>query len=258
MAFDPSASYDRKKCRGCGVCSAVCPVSAVNADRNGLVVSFSSICIGCGHCGCYCPWNCFGLEAVDGSPESSLEGEITALIKNRRSTRKYLKRDLSQKTLDSLLEPVGYSPTGHNDQGIRVMVLSGGEKVRRRAVEPVVRLLRAVDSFRLVTLLAGSGRKTVERLRQGEDLIAWGAPCVLFFSAPLRNVTGPSDCVIAASLVSLKAEAMGLGSLWNGVLRILSPFLGFGRASAVLCVGYPEMRKYQKLPVRRWKRLDPD
>ncbi len=225
-------------------------------DSAGRVVSFSSMCIGCGHCGCYCPWNCFGLEPVDDGCKESQEGALTAIINNRRSSRSYLDKDLSEEVIRDILSPVGYSPTGHNDQGIQVTVLRGKENVMNRVVVPLVRLVRILDSFRLVSLLAGPGRTSVKRLREGEDLITWGAPCVLLFRAPRRNVTGSTDCVIAASLVSIKAEAMGLGTLWNGILKVLAPFLGLGRASAVLCVGYPGIRKYQKLPEREWKRRD--
>ncbi len=253
-AFDPRASFRADLCRGCGICSSVCPVSAVNTDQAGRVVSFSSLCIGCGHCGCYCPWNCFELESFDEDHKAPLEETINAIIENRRSSRNYLDKELSEDVVRDILSPVGYSPTGHNDQGIRVTVLLGRDNVRNRVVAPLVRLVRILDRFRLISLLAGPGKTFVKRLREGEDLITWGAPCVLLFRAPWRNVTGAADSVIAASLVSLKAEAMGLGTLWNGVLKILSPYLGLGRASAVLCVGYPGLRKYQKLPEREWKR----
>ena len=254
MVFDPALAYRKELCTGCGICSSVCPVSAVRTGTGGKVVSFGSSCIGCGHCGCYCPSDCFALEPLDESDKTSPEGLIDSVIRNRRSTRIFLSRPLSEDVLQSVLEPVGYAPTGHNDQGIQVLVLTGCENVRKKLVDPLVRIVRILDLFRLVTLLAGPSREHVRRLRRGEDLITWGAPCVLFFKAPLRNVTGSADCVIAATMVSMKAEAMGIGTLWNGVLKILSPFLGTGRASAVICLGYPRLKKYHRLPERTWKK----
>jgi nitroreductase len=171
--------------------------------------------------------------------------------------RIYLKEDLADPVIDEMLSPVGLSPTGHNDQGLRVTVVSGADRVQKKLVRPVLRILAFADSLRLVTLLSGRARPMVRRLRAGEDLLAWGAPCVLFFHAPLKNVTGSADTVIAAAAVEIKARAMGLGTLWNGVLKILSPLLGMGRSGAVLCVGYPGVRNRWKLPGRRWTRRQP-
>ena len=251
--FDPGKRFQRELCTGCGVCLQVCPLSAVRTDPTGLVASFARTCIGCGHCGCYCPSNCFRLEAATDGDKSPPEELLSRIIENRRSLRTYLDKELDENVITSLLSPVGYSPTGHNDQGIQVSVLAGREHVRKRVLIPIVRVLRILDCFRLISLMAGSGRSLLQRLKEGEDLITWGAPCILLFKAPMRNVTGSTDCVIAASLVSVKAETMGIGTLWNGVLKVLAPFLGLGRASAVICVGYPALKKYQNLPEREWK-----
>lgn len=252
MGFSPSERFRGDNCTACGICSSVCPVSAVITDGPGQVLSFSSLCIGCGHCGCYCPANCFGLPSVDDANNYPSYGVLDTIIKRRRSTRSYTGTQLTCEEIDSLLEPVGYSPTGHNDQGIRITVINGRESIERTVVTPVLRLIRFADCFRLLTLLSGPGKVHLKRLKTGEDLVTWGAPCVLLFSAPLRNVTGNSDAVIAAATVSLKAESMGLGTLWNGVVKILAPFLGLGRCYAAICVGHPMLKQKQSVPGRIW------
>lgn len=255
-SFDPGASFMAETCTGCGICSSVCPVSAVVTDQEGMVVSFLGTCIRCGHCGAYCPNDCYGLPPVTDAENSSLEGRIDALFRNRRSVRSYLEEPLDEAALASILEPVGLSPTGHNDQGLRVRVISGRKAVEDRLVRPLVRLLKIADCLGLVSLFAGPARPMVKRLKRGEDLITWGAPCVLLFSAPLGNVTGGTDAVIAASMVAVKAEAAGIGTLWNGVVRIFAPLLGLGRCSAALCAGHPRLRKFQRVQERDWKRID--
>jgi len=200
--------------------------------------------------------NCYGLPSIPDPGNASQEEHITAIMRNRRSTRKYTGREISGAELTSLLEVVGYSPTGHNDQGIHVTVINGRTKVNMLITRPVVRTLRILDPFGLLTLLPGPGRNFLKRLRGGEDLITWGAPCVLLIRAPLRNVTGKADSLIAASMVSIKAEAIGLGTLWNGVVKMIAPFLGLGRCSIAMCVGFPGLRKYQMVPGRNWSRQD--
>ncbi len=256
MVFDPGSSFRGDLCTGCGICSSVCPVSAVVTSSRGRVASFLGTCIRCGHCGAYCPENCFGLPGVAEADNSSLEEQIDVLFRNRRSLRSYRDTPPDQEVLSSILEPVGLSPTGHNDQGVRVRVILGRKAIEDRVVKPVARLLRIVDCLGLVSLLAGPAGPMVKKLKKGEDLITWGAPCVLLFSAPLGNVTGATDAVIAAAMVSIKAEASGLGTLWNGVVNILAPLLGLGRSSAVLCIGYPLLKKRQRVPERDWKRID--
>ncbi len=255
--FDVRGEFLQERCTGCGICSRVCPVSAVVTGPGGRVESFSSICIGCGHCGAHCPGNCWDLEPLEDQGDMPLARCVDWLFASRRSVRVFGNVDLPDAVIDEMLSPVGLSPTGHNDQGLRVTVVSGADRVRGKLVRPVLRLLALVDCFRLVTLLSGKARPMVRRLHAGEDLLAWGAPCVLFFHAPLRNVTGSADTVIAAVAVEMKARAMGLGTLWNGVLKILSPLLGMGRSGAVLCVGYPAVRNRWKLPERRWTRRQP-
>lgn len=255
--FHPEELFTAEKCTRCGICSMVCPASAVLTGDDGRVKGFSRMCIGCGHCGCYCPANCFSLEPAD-SFFAGLPGEDRVLrqMAERRSVRHFQSNDIKPETLDQLLRAVGYSPTGRNSQGIRVTVINGSSAVRRKIVMPVVRLVRILDCCRLLSLMAGPSRGMVRKLASGTDLLAWGAPCVLLFSAPRRNVTGTADALIAASMVAFHAESMGMGTLWNGVVRILAPFLGLGRSSAVLCVGYPALRKRYLVPPREWKRRD--
>jgi nitroreductase/Pyruvate/2-oxoacid:ferredoxin oxidoreductase delta subunit len=252
MIFRPESVYRSDLCTACGVCSGVCPADAVRTDSSGRVVSFSSSCIGCGHCGCYCPSRCFGLPAVDDKDAMPEEEKLQFLFKNRRSTRKFSRREIDRAVLTALLEPVGYAPTGQNAQGLIVDVVLGEQKVRQLIFEPFVKLVKLIDCFRLLTVLPGPGKEFVKKLRNGEDFVTWNAPCVLLFRAHRRNVTGRTDAVIAATMVSTKAESMGLGSFWNGIIQIVSPLLGLKRCYAVLCVGYPSHKKFSYIPERDW------
>ena len=255
MTFKPQDNFDRAKCNHCGICVSVCPESAIETDSSGRITSFTSACIGCAHCGCYCPLNCFDLPP-DQQDILPSEVQIQSLYETRRSTRAFSDRSIDEKVLQSLLEPVGFSPTGQNAQGIIVDVLLGRESIDRLILNPIIKLVRILDCFRLLTLLSGSAGKIIKKLRNGEDVVCWNAPCVLLFRAPAANVTGKTDAVIAATMVSIKAEALGLGSLWNGVVQMTSPILRVSRSHAVLCIGYPALKRYQQIPERDWKRSD--
>ncbi len=251
MVFNPKQSFENTTCNACGICSLVCPEGSIKTDESGVVISFESTCIGCGHCGCYCPSNCFSLpeENCGNIPKSE---QMQNLFETRRSVRHFQERQVDEAVIRSLLEPVGFSPTGQNAQGIAVEVILGRNAIQKLVVDPLVKMVQILDSFRLLSLFAGKSRGAVTKIRNGEDIITWKAPCILLFRAPAGNVTGKTDAVIAAAMVSMKAEAMGLGTFWNGVVQLASVFLKVKRSHAVLCVGYPLLKKYQRIPERNW------
>ena len=251
MVFDPAKRFLPERCTACGICSSVCPASAITPDRTGKPVIASSCCIGCGHCGCYCPSNCFSLEPMI-DDNTSLEGQIDSIFKNRRSTRSFKDQELSDNDISVLLEPVNWTPTGRNSQGIRVDLIRGRGKIEKLVLHRFLRILRFLDCFGMVTLLAGSQRTFVRRLKSGDDLLTWGAPCVLLFRTSWRSVTPVEDALIAASSVAFKAESTGMGTMWSGVIKILAPVMGLGRCHAVLLAGFPALKKYQHVPARKW------
>ncbi|PIE51259.1 hypothetical protein CSA37_12680 [Candidatus Fermentibacteria bacterium] len=255
MVFNPAERYLQNRCTGCGICSSICPTCSIRATPEGKPSYFAHTCIGCSHCGVYCPENCFDLEPAAGS-EGVSPVQVDELFKLRRSVRRFKAADLSADELEELLKPLNWTPTGRNDQGITVKVLSGRAAVEEKLVNKFTGILRAVDCFRAVTLMAGPGRDFIRRLRKGEDLLAWGAPCVLLFSSSVKSATPVQDSLIAASAVAMKAEAMGLGTLWGGFIRYAAPLTGLGRCHTALCVGQPVLRKYQMAPERKWKRID--
>jgi Pyruvate/2-oxoacid:ferredoxin oxidoreductase delta subunit/nitroreductase len=251
MAYKPGERFHTDSCNACGVCSTVCPEDSILTDKAGKVVAFTSTCIGCGHCGCYCPSNCFNLSEISAG-ESAGEDQLQNLFETRRSVRFFKNRTPDREVISSLLAPVGFAPTGQNAQGITVEVILGRERIEKLVVKPLVRLVKVLDCFRLLTLVAGSSRGAIKKIRNGEDIITWKAPCVLLFRAPMGNVTGKTDAVIAAAMVSVRAEAMGMGSFWNGVVQVASSILRVQKSHAVLCVGYPLYKKHQQVPERDW------
>lgn len=263
--FSPESVFDAASCSACGRCSVVCPVSAVSPDREGRPVFDAGRCIACGHCAAFCPSGAFGLpepEAVEPcGPESLL-----SLMRNRRSTRFFDAGGVTDAELERLLEPVGFSPTGVNACGLAVRAYRDREALALGAgIVRTARLLGRCGLLRILGALTGTG-PFLQREAAGEDLVFRNAPLVLFFYAPRRNPTSLSDGIIAATLVMTGAEAMGLGTFWNGVALALYPLMrGWRRSSgarrgmrlcAVLCAGRPAWRA-RPVPPRDWELLGP-
>ncbi len=253
MIYEPSKKFQKDLCTGCGICSTVCPQSAIITDNNGIVVSFNE-CINCGHCGCYCPQNCFNLKSVADYSLSAAD-IVQHLFERRRSVRVFNDEPISDTILQSLLEPIGCAPTGRNAQGLTVEVLSDREVIKKVIVKPLIKAIQVIDSVGLISLVAGSERHLIRKLKKNIDLITYNAPCILLFKAPISNPTGKTDSIIAATMVSIKAESLGLGVFWNGIIQLSSIFLPIKRKHAVLCIGYPALKQYQRAPLRQWKQF---
>jgi nitroreductase len=183
------------------------------------------------------------------------------LLSRRRSVRRFDGSAIGDDELASLLEVAGYSPTGTNACGIRILVFRNERAGRlhidaRRALRP----LWCSGLLRLAGAVSGM-TPFLKRFMGGEDLIFRQAPLVLFFFAPAGNPTARDDGVIAASLVMVAAESMGLGSFWNGIAKVLYPMVsrwkpsrsagGRMRLCAVLCLGRP-LYQGRALPPRDW------
>ncbi len=151
-----------------------------------------------------------------------------------------------------------------NLQGITVRVVWGTDAVSK-LVKPVQKMLKILSFTGILHII---GKITgmsdyIGRLRRGEDMIFRGAPVVLFFHVPRKNVTAYVDGVIAATAVMYHAVSMGMGTLWNGVAEKIYPFTGAWhtprtrgtRLTAVLCVGYPALEPKWKAPARTYKVL---
>lgn len=257
MRFYPEKSFLPGVCSGCGTCSRICPSRAVVTGPDNRVTGFRKTCIGCGHCGAYCPVNAFGLENTV-RPGASPDHLMT-LFRSRRSCRLFKPEPLSREKLQQLLDPTGFAPTGTNSQGVTVIAVQGVDAIQELAVKPVRKFLRPFFG------IAGRSamREYVEDFRGGGDPITNRAPCLLLFFVPRRNSTPREDGVIAATMVSLNAEAMGLGCFWNGVVKAINPFLkglrkmrpGGMALQAVLCVGERVLSPLREVPERDWKTL---
>lgn len=111
---------------------------------------------------------------------------VLSLLQSRRSTRRFLPRPIEQEKIDRLLEAALRAPSS-------------------RGLQPW--------EFILVT-----ERDTLKALGQvkahGAEFLAGASLAVVVCADPNRCDVWIEDCAIAALLVQLEAEALGLGSCW--------------------------------------------
>jgi nitroreductase len=133
--------------------------------------------------------------------------EVLKVIKSRRSIRNYRQEQISQESLDSIIEAGTYAPTAHNDQPWHFTIIQNQDilhhinKTTKEAMTKSevewVRKMGSKPDFQLTydapTLIIVSGRK---------DAMAWSA-----------------DCAAAIQNMLLAAESLNIGSVWLGLLR---------------------------------------
>uniref|UniRef100_UPI003216B2F2 nitroreductase family protein n=1 Tax=uncultured Draconibacterium sp. TaxID=1573823 RepID=UPI003216B2F2 len=230
---------DREKCIKCGLCSQECPVLIINGKTEypEIKEGKENQCIKCQHCLAICPTaalSIWGKKPEDSMPvtdEIPKPQEMERLIKTRRSVRKFKKEELDRAFIYELLDTASYAPTGHNKNSVLFSVTESRNDLGklRKAVYEAIK--QANDAGKLPDRMAFLS--DLQRLWESKqiDVLFRDAPHVLIASAP-KNVASPdADCHIALSYFELLANSCGVGTLWNGfikmVLKVIAPELSY-------------------------------
>lgn len=260
-----SVIIDENACCGDKLCVNICPAECIEMNgenkaeltRKGLLT-----CISCGQCIAVCPKNAISLE-IDGTFEHgetisenypSFE-EISAMIKSRRSVRKYKNKEIPDEEIAKALDVVRFAPTAKNKQYVEWVVINGKEKVRELA-GLVIDFMRTVPS----------AKRLVASYDNGDDPIFRNAPCVIF--AYCDKVAGERygtvDCSIASTYLELLLPSMGIGACWAGfaistaqLYPPINAFLGLKESDEIkagFMLGYQQI-KYKKVPPRQKARV---
>lgn len=157
------------------------------------------------------------------------ESDIFKIISKRRSTRRFTNAPVEEWKIDKILAAADTAPTAGNFQAFQVCYIKN-KQVKRALAE------------------AANNQPYVN------------APAVfVFFMDPqrIRMKLPPDrlqkfalqDATLAASYAQLAASALGLSTIWIGMIdeEKLKLILNTGlQASSILCVGYPQVRRLPK------------
>lgn len=275
---------DYKKCTKCGRCLYVCPHKVLVMEENMVRVTVDE-CMLCSHCYTVCPVDAVSFDesvlrhcrfsSFKHSEKMVQPGEFSSndllnLLKSRRSTRKYLEKDIPRNMLEDLISSAVYAPSGSNCQMWQFTCINGREKVwdfalkikdffvklNRMAGNPVIRylsfLVAGMAMIRYNRDHKDSVVRALEESEKGVDLLFHGAPAVIIIHGPMEGSTPVEDAQYAAYNICLMAHAMGLGTCFIGYaveamnrvrgLRQYCSIPANNRIHAVLIVGYPGVK----------------
>ena len=218
---------DTEKCIQCGECAADCPYLCITMESGypALAEGRENQCIRCQHCLAVCPTAALSILGKDPADSLELDGalpsqaQMETLLMGRRSTRRYTAEPLDPQTIACMLEVVGNAPTGVNNRGTLFTVVDDPAVLEVVRAETLEGIRRVIDTGGLP-----QGMEFFENFadlweQKGIDVLFRDAPHLLLVTSPKSGPSPDADCFIALSYFELLAGSMGLGSLWNGLVK---------------------------------------
>lgn len=220
-------NIDQERCTRCGLCLKDCVVGIIEMGPSGPEIHRrkKAACVGCQHCLAVCPTA--AVSILGRTPEESrpLNGALPSpdhleiLIKGRRSVRHYRDENLDPELLQRLLDVAWQAPTGHNARQVRFSVIDNKDALRVFREETYRGLDDLISSGNLPKEMAFF--RDFARLwrDQGVDVLFRGAPHLIVASAPKSCASPIPDSLIALSYFELFAQSLGVGTVWNGLVK---------------------------------------
>lgn len=219
---------NRQMCVKCGQCVADCPAIIISMKEDGpfIATENEATCYRCQHCFTICPTGSISIFGLDPKRSLPMTGNLPTadqmelLIKGRRAIRQYKPENLEREVLQRLLDVASHAPTGRNDRQIRFTVVDDREKLVKLREEVMNGLGRIVREKALPEGLDFFIDIYKAWDEQGIDVLFRDAPHLLITSAPSDIATPVQDCLIAMTTFEMFAQALGVGTVWDGLAKL--------------------------------------
>ena len=216
-----------EKCTLCGLCAADCPANIINMTETGPVIPAEKeeFCYKCQHCLAICPTGAISVLGRDPAKSLSLLGafptaaKMEALIKGRRSVRRYKEEDLDPALIQHLLEVAWHAPTGKNARKVLLTVVDNREALAKLRTEALAGIERLANEGKIPAGMERFADFPKLWAEKNIDILFRGAPHLVVASAPKDCPTPQVDSVIALSYFELFAQTQGVGTVWDGLFK---------------------------------------
>lgn len=162
-------------------------------------------------------------------PEKHVNTDLFYVMSTRRSTRKFSPRPIEQWKIDKIIAAADTAPTAGNFQGFEIYYVKDS-KVKEKLVDAANNQPYVNTPVILVFCM------NPERVK-------------LNFSQEVLAKFSIQDATLAAAYSQLAASALGLSSIWIGMIDEEKVKEAIGtklKPSSLLCIGYPEQRRGPK------------
>ena len=218
---------DKELCIKCGLCAKDCPQGALEMDE--FPVLDEELCFECSHCLAVCPTGALSILGKSPNDSTLLEkntptaDQMETLIKGRRSVRYYRDENVAPETIQTLLNIASHAPTGVNMRSVLFTVIDNKETMDAFREDVYAQLAKVLpeevpENDIALEYLSFAVKKREEN---GSDVIFRRAPHVVITSSPLATTCPEADTHIALAYFELMAQSMGLGTLWDGIAKMM-------------------------------------
>lgn len=171
------------------------------------------------------------------TPSEFVDTDLFTVMSKRRSTRKFSDKIVETEKIDKIIAAADTAPTAGNFQGFEIYYVKSPEKKQE--------LVEACNKQPYVNA------PVVLVFCKNPDRVKLDFPDYILKKFAIQDAT------LAAGYSQLAAQALGLSSIWIGMLdeKKVMKIIGTDLVpSSVLCIGYPEQKKFPK-PRRNLKDL---
>lgn len=239
-------SIDQKECTQCHLCVEICPnkIIGINTKKEVYFISErESICLECGQCMAVCESQAVTVDGLTYEkdffdlPENNVNYELFKdFLAHRRSIRNFKKQEIPEDLINKILDSVSFAPFGASPEKMHITVVSNRGTIEtalphlERFLTQIVKWIEnPVASFMMKRSANREQFNTVKNflypiIRKGNyelktgDHITRNAPALLLFHAEKGAEEHTSNSYIYATYVMLAAQALGLGTLMNGII----------------------------------------
>ena len=216
---------DEERCIQCGLCAQDCIAGVIEMKEYPVLEQEG--CMKCEHCLTVCPTGALSILGKNPDDSTELKGnmpsaeQMETLIKGRRSIRKYKDENLDADVVKKLVEVAWNAPTGVNQQSVLVTVISDKEIMDSFRKDAYAELTESLEAGTLTgePILEYLAWATGVHNETGEDVIFRNAPHLVITSAPKDGACPEADTHIYLSYFELLAQSMGIGTVWNGMIK---------------------------------------
>ncbi len=257
----PILGINYEKCIICRICIKTCTRSLFDENDKGEIIFADplNICNLCGHCIARCPEDAILYENIGqanffesvNNPEIIVPYDhIYKFLTAHRSIRRYKKEKVPNDILAKVFDAMQCAPTARNMRTESYAILSVDEQI--------MALSDAVQEE--ISKTPGLKEIYADRLTEAKKVfkspIFFDAPHVIIVASRFDNEIEVSNIGIIVTYGRLAAQALGLGTCWNGLTQWamgvnseIKKMTGVrGKKFGVFIIGYPDMTFYRTAP----------
>ena len=249
-----------EECNNCNLCHTTCILFRRDQEQDKIVFNDpTDFCNLCGQCIAICPQDAilyegigetYSYEDVDKPENIASYDTIYKFLRANRSIRRYRTKKVPNDILKKVFDAMLNAPTAENARTENFTVLSDKEQIKKlndAVIEELMKQPELKAKYGLLFKLLGKAFNSP---------VFFDAPHVVFVDSPFKDKAEFLNIGIIITYGRLAAQALGLGTCWNGWTQIAMMSNAQIKAIAnvkgnivgVFILGYPAVKFYRSPP----------